>query len=213
MPYTLKVEGMEEITAMLAEAEESAQGIAALALFEGAGIIADAISKEARGLRTAPFKYAAGGVQREASPEEKAILLQEGAAGIARFDKTGNYVGTAVGYNRTGYANVKWNHMSSKARTNYKQMVFKGKAHTSSSLLKTIRDAGGSEKYGLSKDIGRGVQDQKPVAVIASAINSGTSFMKKQPFIRKAATQNKAKAEAAIMQKVQELVERITRTA
>lgn len=213
MPYTLKVEGMEEITAMLADVKESAQGIAALALYEGAGIVAEAINKGARGLRTAPFKYAAGGVQREASPEEKAILVGNGAAGIAKFDKTGNYVGTAVGYSRNGYANVKWNHMSSKARTNYKQMVFKGKAHTSSSLLKTIRDAGGSEKYGLSKDIGRGVQDQKPVAVIANAINSGTSFMRKQQFIRKAASQSKGKAEAAIYQKVQELVEAAIKTA
>jgi hypothetical protein len=45
MPYTLQVEGMEEITAMLADVENSAQGIAALALYEGAGIVADAISK------------------------------------------------------------------------------------------------------------------------------------------------------------------------
>lgn len=213
MAYTLKVEGMEEITAMLAEVENSAQGIAALALYEGAGIIADSISAGARGLRTAPFKYAAGGVQRDASPEEKAILVSHGAAGIAKFDKEGNYVGTLVGYNRTGYGNVNWNHMNSKARTNYKAMVFKGHAHTSSSLLKMIRDMGGSEKYGLSKDIGRGVQDQKPVAVIANAINSGTSFMKKQPFIRKAVSQSKGKAEAAIRQKVQELVEAAIKTA
>ena len=213
MAYTLKVEGMDEIVAMLADVEDSAQGIAAQALYKGAGIVADAISKGARGLRTAPFKYAAGGAQRELSPEEKAILTENSAAGIAKFDQTGNYVGTAVGYSRTGFANVNWNHMNSKARTNYKAMVFKGHANTASSTLKMIRDAGGAAKYGLNKDIGRGVQDQKPVAVIANAVNHGTSFMRKQPFIRKATTQSKAKATEAIQQTVQELVERAIKTA
>lgn len=208
MPYTLKVEGMEEITAMLADVEESAQGIAALALYEGAGIIADAISKEARGLRTAPFKYAAGGVQREASPEEKAILVENGAAGIAKFDKTGNYVGTAVGYSRTGYGMVDWNHMSSRARTNYK---IKGMKATWSYKTHLVKGSDGHAAY--DKTANRGLTNAKAVAVIANAINSGTSFMKKQPFIRKATTQSKAKAEAAIRQKVQELVDGITRTA
>ena len=38
----------------------------------------------------------------------------------------------------------------------------------------------------------------KPVPLIANAINSGTSFMKKQPFLRKAFTQSKGPANAAI---------------
>ena len=207
MAYTLKVEGMEEITAMLAEVEDAASGIAAQALYEGAGIIADAISKGARGLRTAPFKYAAGGVQREASPEEKAILLQEGAAGIAKFDKTGNYVGTAVGYNRTGYAMVSWNHMKGNGRTNYKvknmKIVWSGKAY-----LKKGSDG----HYQRNRGAG-GLTNAKPVAVIANAINSGTSFMKKQPFIRKAVSKSKQRAEDAIRDKVQELVEKKIKTA
>ena len=43
-----------------------------------------------------------------------------------------------------------------------------------------------------------------PVAKIANAINSGTSFMPKQPFIRKAATKGKARAEAAIVKTIEE---------
>ena len=38
----------------------------------------------------------------------------------------------------------------------------------------------------------------KPVPQIANAINSGTSFMKKQPFMRRAFSQSKGAAEAAI---------------
>ena len=47
------------------------------------------------------------------------------------------------------------------------------------------------------------------MAVIANAINSGTSFMKKQPFIRKAVSQSKAKASEAISAEVERLVAEI----
>lgn len=159
MPYTLKVEGMDNITAELAKAENAAPGIAAAALYEGAGVIADEISRGARGVRTSPFSYAAGGRQRDPSPEEKEALVSAGAAGIAKFQQTGNSVNTSVGYGRSGYANVN------------------GKT--------------------------------KPVAVIANSINSGTSFMKKQPFIRKAVSQSKAKATEAITRKVEQMVSEI----
>ena len=208
MAYTLKVEGMDEIVAMLADVEDSAQGIAAQALYKGAGIVADAISNGARGLRTAPFKYAAGGEQRELSPEEKAILTENSAAGIAKFDQTGNYVGTAVGYSRTGYAMVDWNHMSSKSRTNYKIQGMRAKWSYKTHLVK---GADGHAQY--DKTANRGLTNAKAVAVIANAVNHGTSFMKKQPFIRKATTQSKAKATEAIQQTVRELVERAIKTA
>jgi HK97 gp10 family phage protein len=159
MPYTLKVEGMEEITAMLAKAEGAAQGIAALALYDGAGVVADEISRGARGISTSPFRYAAGGRMRDPSPEERDALVSAGAAGIAKFRKTGNSVDTSVGYGRSGYVSIN------------------GKT--------------------------------KPAAVIANAINSGTSFMKKQPFIRKALNKAKDQATEVITQKVTSLVEEI----
>ena len=158
MPYTMKIEGMDRITEMLETAGDKATGIAALALYEGAGVVADAISAGARGISTKPFRYAVGW-QRDPSPEEKEAIVSAGAAGIAKFQKTGNGVNTSVGYNRSGYATIN------------------GKT--------------------------------KPIPVIVNAINSGTSFLKKQPFIRKALSQTQAKAAGAIEAKVSELVEGI----
>jgi len=154
MPYTLKVEGMDEITEMLSKAAEAAPGIAARALYKGAGVVADEISRQARGLKTSRFRYAKGW-QRDPSPEEKEALVAAGAAGIAKFDKTGNEVNTSVGYSRSGY------------------VMINGK--------------------------------RKAVAVIANSINSGTSFMKKQPFIRKAVSQSKSKAGQAINDEIETL--------
>ena len=150
MPYTLKVEGMDEITAMLKKAEDGAQGIAARALYVGAGIVADEISKGARGVNTSRFRYA-NGWQRDPSPEEKAAVVSAGV-GISKFTKTGNEVDTSVGYSQSGYAEIN------------------GK--------------------------------RKAVAVIANSINSGTSFMKKQPFFRKAATRAAPKAVKAMTEKI-----------
>ena len=97
--------------------------------------------------------------------------------------------------------------MNSKARTNYKAVSFKGSEHTASSTLKWIRDNGGSEKYGLSSTIGRHAQNQKPVGVIANAINSGTSFMEKQPFMRKAFNKSKNAAVEKIEQEIEKRIE------
>ena len=158
MPYTLKVEGMEQITGMLKQAGEAAEGIAAQALYKGAGIVADEISREARGVTTKPFRYA-NGWQREPSPEEKAAIVAAGAAGIAKFQKTGNEVNTSVGYARSGYA------------------MIAGKL--------------------------------KPIPKIVNAINHGTSFMKRQPFIRAARDKSQNKATEAISAEVERLVAEI----
>ena len=154
MPYTMQVDGMDMIAQMLEKTGEAAQSIAARALYNGAGAVADEISKEARGLQTSnAFWFAHGGKQRYPSPEEKRAVESAGL-GIAKFRKTGNDVNTSIGYGGSGYCTIN------------------GK--------------------------------RKPIAVIANSINSGTSFMKKQPFIRKAATQ--AKATVEILNEVTRLV-------
>ena len=51
---------------------------------------------------------------------------------------------------------------------------------------------------------------RKATIVIARSINSGTSFMKRQPVIRKAVTQNTAAAEKAIISKANQMIEEIT---
>ena len=192
MPYTMTVEGMDGITSVLETAGDSAESIAARSLYIGAGIVADAVNNGARKIRTEKFKYATGGVQRLPSPEEKAVI-EDCAAGIAKFDKTGDYVGTAIGYGGAEYANVNFSHMSSKARTNYKAAHVKYHDSNQTSYLRTI---------GFNT---KGYQNQKPVAVIANSINSGTSFMKKQPFIRKAASSSKGRATEAIIAEVTRL--------
>lgn len=52
---------------------------------------------------------------------------------------------------------------------------------------------------------------QKPVGVIANAINSGTSFMQKQPFVRKAEKAGKGRAEAAIAARIEKDLEAMTK--
>ena len=146
MPFVMEIDGMAEVSEMLTKLEEDAPKIAAKALYEGAGIMADEIKKGAESIRTAPFKYAREGT-RLPSPEEKEIVMQAGV-GIARFNKEGAEVDTSVGYRNAGYADLN------------------GK--------------------------------QKPIPVIVNAINSGTSFMTKQPFVRKAASSGGKKAMEAM---------------
>ena len=189
--------------------EERADMVAAAALYDGAAVMAKAINESAKKIKTAPFKYARPGETRLPSPEEKEMITNDGAMGIAKFRKNLGSVDTSVGYNSSGYAPVQWNHMSSKARTNYKNATFKGNDITASSTLKWLRDQGGSKKYGISADIGKGAQNMKPIGVVANAINSGTSFMNKQPFMRKALKAATPKCEEAIIKKAESLIETI----
>lgn len=209
MNFTFKDEGLVEVSRMLAELGDKAKFVASHALFEGAGKMADAISAEIDNISTEPFKYARPGETRLPSPEEKAILQQNGSFGITKFEKDGSEVQTSIGLNGTGYANVNWNHMNSAARTNYKAVAFKGKERAASSTLRFVRRSGQAEKYGLSSTIGHGAQNQKPISVIANAINSGTSFMKKQPFVRKGVSKGKKAAVAAIVATAEKLFNQI----
>lgn len=205
MDFTFQSDGLAEISRMLNELGSKAAFVGSHALFEGAGRMADAISAEINNINTAPFKYAGPGETRLPSPEEKAVLQGSDAFGITKFEKDGNEIQTSVGLNGSGYANVNWNHMNSSARTNYKDVAFKGKENAASSTLKTIRYSGKAEQYGLSSTIGHGAQNQKPISVIANAINSGTSFMQKQPFVRKGVNKGKKTAVAAMVAEAEKL--------
>ena len=196
MPYTLKVDGMAEISETLEKLDKQAPAVAAKALYEGAAVMQKAIFKAIDSIKTAPFKYAKGGEQRLPSPEEKEILKQAGI-GVAKFDKNGVEIDTSVGFNQSGYADVNWNHMSGKARTNYKAKSFKKHGSNSTSFLKA---AGQYEK---------GLQNRKPIGAVANAINSGTSFMKKQPFVRNGIKNGTEPAMAAMKAKIEEAFEQI----
>ena len=148
MPFSIEWEGADELLRKMDKLPEKAAKIAAEALYEGAGVMADAVNQAVHGIATKRFKYPAPpGKKRMPSPEEKAIL--EGARhGVARFRNDGTKIQTSIGYQNAGYATLN------------------GKT--------------------------------KPIPLIANSIEHGTSFMKKQPFMRKAISQNQSKAIATI---------------
>jgi len=177
MPFTIQVEGLEELERKFARLPETAAKVAAEALYEGAGVVADSVSGAIQGIATEKFKYAEGGRTRKPSPEEKAILM--GARhGVAKFRKDGTGVQTSVGFQNSGYGEITWNHAKTigGSRTKYKEGA-------SGKMVHASKGSGAS---------------MKPVALIANAINSGTSFMQKQPFMRKAFTKSRGPATAAI---------------
>ena len=158
MAMTVKVNGLETISMMLQDLGDKAEGIASRGLFEGAGIMADEIRKEAAGIRTGP------GASREsaryATQEEKQIMMNA-AAGIAKFKKNGTEVDTSIGFRNAGYAEINGTRV--------------------------------------------------PIPKIVNAINSGTSFMHKQPFVRKAANRAKERASEAIRASIEADLNKITK--
>lgn len=158
MAMTIHTEGLTEVSEMLTKLGNRAEDVASGALYDGAGIVADAFTAAVNGIQTEPFRYAAGGRKRKPSPEEKAALL--GKSGIAKFNKNGSEVDTIIGISGSaGYASVA------------------GK--------------------------------QKAVREIARSINSGTSFMDKQPVFRKAKSSSQGAAKAAIVAKAEEMFDEI----
>ena len=187
MVWGVHVTGMEQLEAAFDKLPDKARKIAAEALYEGAGVVADAVSNAVQGIATEKFQYAKGGRKRLPSPEEKAILLNS-RHGVAKFRKGGVYVQTSVGFDNSGYGVITWNHAKTSAsRTKYKRGTHGRMVHASQ---------------------GTG-QSMKPVPLIANAINSGTSFMQRQPFFRKAFSQSQgaatAKIEATILEELDKL--------
>ena len=146
MPFYMEVTGLNELVAAMQKLPDKGADVAALALYDGAKVVADSISSAVHGIATEEFHYTKFGT-RLPSPEEKAILL--GARkGVAKFKKTTANVNTSVGMQNSGYGTLK------------------GKT--------------------------------KPIPLIANAINSGTSFMKPQPFFRQAVEKSAAAAASVI---------------
>ena len=159
MAFRMEVTGVADLIQKMDKIGEKGRDCASIALYEGARVTADAVGGAVQGIATEPFKYAGNGHKRKPSPEEKAVLT--GAKhGVAKFRKGVTKIDTSVGYQNSGYGEIKG---------------------------KTV-----------------------PVPLIANAINSGTSFMQKQPFIRKAFSQSKGAAQAAIENKLSEELEKLS---
>ena len=176
MAWGINMTGMNELIQSLDKLPKEGARIASEALYEGAGVVADSVSRAVNSIRTQPFKYASGGTLRLPSPEEKALVA--GARhGVAKFKKTGVNVQTKVGYQTSGYGAITWNHAKTgNSRTKYK--------------------AGGNGRM-VHASRGTG-QSMKPVPLIINSINSGTSFMSRQPFMNKSLGQSRAPAKAAL---------------
>ncbi|MBR2853454.1 MAG: hypothetical protein IKE81_03925 [Clostridia bacterium] len=177
MAWGISMTGMDELIRSLDRLPKEGARIASEALYEGAGVVADSVSRAVNSIRTQPFKYAKGGAKRLPSPEEKALVVNA-RHGVARFRKTGVKVQTKVGYQTSGYGAITWNHAKTYggSRTKYKQGANGRMVHAS-------RGTG---------------QSMKPVPLIINSINSGTSFMFRQPFMNKALGQSRSPAKAAI---------------
>lgn len=159
MAMTMQVDGIEELSRKLTALGDKAEQVAAQALYDGAGVMADAYAQAVNEIQAQPFRYAFNGRLRYPSFEEKEAL--QGKTGVAKFDKNGTEVNTAIGITNAGYANIA------------------GK--------------------------------QVAVRKIANAINSGTSFLAKQPVFRRAARQTAEAASAAIASKADQLINEITK--
>ena len=179
MSFKFEVKGLESTLDKFSQLPEKGAKVAALSLYEGAAIVADAVSNAVQGIATETFKYRKDGT-RLPSPDEKAMLMNA-RKGIAKFNKSTVRVDTSVGFQSSGYAPITWDHAKTNTRTKYKQQKSGRYAHASQ---------GGGES-------------SKPIPLIANAIESGTSFMKKQPFFRRAVNKSKGRAQAAIESGVQ----------
>ena len=156
MPMTIDTAGLDEVSRILAQLGARAQDVASAALYDGAGVVADAFTAATGQIRTEPFKGKRD--HRLPSPEEAAAV--KGKTGIATFKKNGSEVNTLIGVQpNAGY-------------------VMLGKRKTA-------------------------------VQEIARSINSGTSFMSKQPVFRRAVSSSKAAAMAATVAKAEEKLNEI----
>ena len=104
MPFYMEVTGMDELVAKMQKLPDKGADVAALALYEGAAIVADAASSAVNGIATEEFHYTKFG-KRLPSPEEKAILLSA-KRGVAKFNKNQSRVDTSVGMQNAGYGNL-----------------------------------------------------------------------------------------------------------
>lgn len=160
MALRVECEALNSTMEQFARLSEAAHQIAAVSMYEGAKIMADAIAPELDALITEPFHRANPDKGQTRYPSPREVELVKGARyGISRFQGTGAELETSIGFSNTGYAEL-----------------------------------GGK---------------QVPIPMIAASINSGTSFMHKQPFFRRAVNRAKDNAQAAILQKGENMIAEI----
>lgn len=159
MAIKVECEALNITMAQFSKLSDAAHQIAAVSLYEGAKIVADAIAPELDALITEPYHRADTDEDKMRYPSPREVNIVKRGYGITRFEGTGAELRTSIGYANSGYARLGW------------------------------------------KDV--------PIPMIAASINSGTSFMHKQPFFRRAVNRAKDSAQAAILKKGEDMIEEI----
>lgn len=158
---TLKMQGLDEYIEMLSKLEGATNGFIKRAVYDGAAVVADAVSAaidnlpEVEGYQP-PAELPIRGVTREQKRG-----LKEGL-GLTKMQDENGYINTKLGFN--GYNSVK------------------------------------------TKRFPQG----QPNALIARAINSGSSARSKNPFVNNAVRSSQGKAEAAMAARFDEDLKQFT---
>lgn len=149
----IEVTGLDYVEKMLKRFDADVEAIIKIGVYEGAGVIANAVREGIDALPTDSWHLGASHpIMRGPSPEQKEGL-QEGF-GISKMQNTGGSINVRIGFN--GYNKVKT----------------------------------------LSYSEGQ------PNVLIARSVESGTSYMQKTPFVRKALNKAKKQAIDAVQRKV-----------
>lgn len=106
MPWKVEVTEFDDWVSALEKLENEAAELAAMGLYDAAGVVADAVNAEIKTIRTGKFNFADTdkNEKRLPSPQEKAALEAVGA-GIAKFHRGANEVTTSIGFIE-GYVHI-----------------------------------------------------------------------------------------------------------
>ena len=138
---TWKVEGMEEYIRLLERLDRGATGTIKRAVYDGAGVVADAMKSAMLGIRTDDADHYKDDIKSGPTSEEKSALIA--GFGVARMTNDNGYINTKVGFH-------------------------------------------GKNVNGMSN------------SGVARQIESGTSWMSKQPVFTRAINASRGKAEQAM---------------
>jgi hypothetical protein len=153
--------GMAQYLQCLDNLHEASPAIIGKAVFDGAGIVADAVKAETEALPVDNGYAGEGEMLSGPSTYQKNGLLE--SMGVAKMQTDGDYRNVKVGFD--GYNGMK------------------------------------TKKYPKGQ----------PNQMIANAVESGSSFRKKNPFINRAVRNSREKAERAMAAKVDEEISKIVK--
>lgn len=105
MAVKAQVYGIDELVSGFESAEKAAQGIAKAALYEGAGVMADAMHAALDNIATEDYYYAHHGQKRLPSPE-MVEAVKSARFGVAKHEGSGSEVSTVVGIAGSGYVEM-----------------------------------------------------------------------------------------------------------